>query len=85
MSRVAPNQVRGRSGAVEPRITSSGLKPLFSSDDASPALGVSRRSSAINRKVAWRAIYSVACFAVVNAGHDCFENGLSSKPAIDRS
>ena len=28
---------------------------------------------------------SVACLAVVSAGHDWRENGLSSKPAMDRS
>ena len=36
----------------------------------------SRLSSAIKRSVASRAISSVACFAVVSAGHDCFEKGL---------
>src|SRR5690606_21608631 len=70
---------RGRTGAVDPRTTSCGTKPWLGTG------GASGRRLAMSIRAAWRAISSVACLAVVSAGQDWRENGLSSKPAIDRS
>src|SRR5690606_12151852 len=70
---------RGRTGAVDPRTTSCGTKAWLGWATAS------WRRPAISIRAAWRAISSVACLAVVSAGHDWRENGLSSKPAIERS
>src|SRR6185437_1265178 len=67
----------GRGGAVEPRTTSSGLKPSFSTSP--PWI------CAINRRAACSAICSVRCREVVSEGHEWRENGLSSKPATDKS
>src|SRR5690606_4928997 len=72
--------VRGRTGAVEPRTTSCGTKPWLCI--GTPA---SLRRPAISMRAACRAMSSVACLAVVSAGHECREIGLSSKPAMDRS